>query len=275
MKWFKCLVIMSTVLAFSFGAHADTVWEQASGTSDYSISFKTMAQGFAVFAASNPITIYAYAGGTAVDTMTVEAGNSKFFYCPANRLSIDRTLATAVTINATFNNNILPNLGSNVGAITALVGAPTPVTVSESNVFTGLTLNHRSVGSATNLKAAAYRTFPVTAGIDVHGAKALYLVIDWTDWKHGGFTVQHKFSPSATDTSFYYYDGATWASADTVSLTDSTGALLNTPRGVAGSVMLRIPDVPGAGYYFCKITAPLASARDTIGPINGTLVKVE
>jgi hypothetical protein len=169
----------------------------------------------------------------------------------------------------------LGSINNTIAEILALLKEPTPVTVSESNIFTGLTLNSRSAGSATNLKAAASRTFPVSAGIDVHGAKALYLVIDWTDFKHGGFTVQHKFSPSATDTSFYYYDGALWASADTVGLSDSTGSLAGTPRGVAGSAMLRIPDVPGAGYYFCKITAYGVAARDTIGPINGTLVKVE
>jgi hypothetical protein len=115
MKRFKSFVLMSSVLLFAWGVNAGSgpIFYEESGTTDYAVTFKSMAQGFAVLAWSSPITITAYSGGTAVDTVVVEAGNSQFFYCPANHLHIDRTLATAVTINVTYNNQINPSLGFN------------------------------------------------------------------------------------------------------------------------------------------------------------------
>jgi hypothetical protein len=126
-------------------------------------------------------------------------------------------------------------------------------------------------------------TFPATAGPDVHGAKALYLVLDWTNFEHGGFTISHLFSPSSTDTLFCYYDGANWSPIDTISISDTIGALTTATAATTGpiphdavrSVVIRITDFPGAGYYFCKITPWGAAHANWITGLNATLVVVQ
>jgi hypothetical protein len=222
-----------------------------------------MAQGFAVLASSNPVTIIAYASTTAVDTMYVEAGNSMFFYCPANHIHIDRTLATAVTINPTFNNSIIPNLGMSTVAISDAVNAPTPVADESSDIFTGLEL---IIGHPTaTIRNHNHSTFPLTAGMNIDGAKAVVLELSWTKWVHGGFAIQPIYSASATDTGaascVRAWNGTAYAPswADSVSMDDSTAAFITTPDSTAvnwrtnGTATILLDHLPGAGYLFVRL----------------------
>ena len=162
---------------------------------------------------------------------------------------------------------------------------PTPIAVSEHTLWSGLNMQQTTVGSATNLKAGGgsapvgnRRTFPVTAGANVDGAKALELIIDWTNFEHGGFRVEHVFANSSTDTAAFFYGGA-GRSLDSLAVTDSVAlcstqyavpGLVITPD-VAGSIVIRIPAIPGAGYYFCRIY-PWGSAHGNwITGTTGTL----
>jgi hypothetical protein len=162
---------------------------------------------------------------------------------------------------------------------TSLCG-PTPVTVSENVVFTGLDLQSTAAGSTSNLNKIgggnASRIFPVAGAADVHGAKALYLVLDWVTFKKGYFKIEHMFGASASDTVFNYYDGSVWAFNDSVVVNDSTGvgALTGMAAG-AGTLVLRIPDVPASGYYYCRITARDKVHLNSIKTMNGTLVVVQ
>jgi hypothetical protein len=260
---------MFAVLLFAWGVQASggNVHYEASGTSDFTITFKSMAQGFAVLASSNPITVIAKVGTTAVDTMVVEAGNSMFFYCPANNLAIDRTLATAVTINPTFNNNIIPNLGISTTAIKDAVTAPTPVSSSSQDMFSGLEL---IIGHPTaTIRNHNHSTFPLTGGMDIAGAKAVVLELSWTKWVHGGFAIQPIYSASATDTgaaSCVYASklvGAVYSFepnwADSISMDDSTAVFMTTPDSAAvnwrtnGTATIRLNNLPGAGYLFVRL----------------------
>jgi len=166
-----------------------------------------------------------------------------------------------------------------IAASTVYMRSPAPVSVSSSSVFAGITMESGVAGSATNLKYYTSRkTFPVTGGISVAGAKALNLVITWANFEHGGFRIQHYFSSSAIDTSGFYYDGALWSGADTVSITDSVGltsAQVITPD-VAGTMVIRIPDVPGGDvYYFCRITPWGIAHANWITGLSAELRKVE
>jgi hypothetical protein len=165
----KRLVPMLVFLFFAWGVQASggNVHYETSGTSDFSVTFKSMAQGFAVLASSNPVTIIAYASTTAVDTMYVEAGNSMFFYCPANHIHIDRTLATAVTINPTFNNTINPNLGMDMGRIMDAVEAPATYT-TETYLLT-------SNNSSTSMPHHVQDT--IKASFDVSGYREVYFKV--------------------------------------------------------------------------------------------------
>jgi hypothetical protein len=205
----KRLVPMLVFLFFAWGVQASggNVHYETSGTSDFSVTFKSMAQGFAVLASSNPVTIIAYASTTAVDTMYVEAGNSMFFYCPANHIHIDRTLATAVTINPTFNNTIIPSLGIStvklqtaIDSIATAVYAPTPVTVSDPILLWDVT-RFTQTGGTTSV-TQKIRTLPVI-GENVDGAKGLMLIADWDFFKGtttGSFSIQTVYSTVAGDT---------------------------------------------------------------------------
>jgi len=284
MKWLKCFVIMSTVLVFSWVAHADNIFYQASGTTDYSVTFKTMAQGFAVLASSNPVTIIASAHSVAVDTFVVEAGNSMFFYCPADHLAIDRTLATAVTINPTFNNAIVPNLGISTVNLQDAVEGPTPVAVSPAiSIFSGLELI--AGASTATVFNKTHRTYPITGGIPVDGVKAVLIQLDWTKWVHGGLAIEPIFSASAIDTGAACYSPlgmvsgqagvATWR--DTISMDDSlpAGFVAGTDFVVTnGTATLRLNIPPGAGYLYLRLF-PHSYAGIHIHGFNGTARKVE
>ena len=170
-----------------------------------------------------------------------------------------------------------------------LLEGPTPVAVSEHTLWSGLHMQQTTAASATNLKAGAggggtapvgnRRTFPVTAGANVDGAKALELIIDWTNFEHGGFRVEHVFANSSTDTAAFFYGGA-GRNLDTLAVTDSVALCTDTRHAVpgvvitpdvAGSIVIRIPAVPGAGYYFCRIY-PWGSAHGNwITGTTGTL----
>lgn len=167
-----------------------------------------------------------------------------------------------------------------IDSIAAAVNAPTPVTISEHSIISGLDMYAAVAGSVTNLNMVGggnpYRTFPVVGGVDVHGAKSLYLVLDWTRFTKGYFTITHKFSASANDTILNYYDGATWSMADSIVVNDSTGVgALTGLAATPGTLVFRIPDVPGAGYYFCKITARDKVHTAWITDLNATLVVVQ
>lgn len=165
----KRLVLMFAVLLFALGVQASggNVHYEASGSSDFTITFKSMVQGFSVLANSNPITIIAKVGTTAVDTMVVDAGNSMFFYCPANNLVINRTLATAVTINPTFNNTIIPNLGMDMGRIMDAVEAPA--------TYTTETILLTSNNSSTSMPHHFQDT--IKASVDVSGYREVYFKV--------------------------------------------------------------------------------------------------
>jgi len=184
------------------------------------------------------------------------------------RAAIDSIAASGTTI------------GTWLDSLAYLANSPTPVTVSEHNIFTGLNLMSGAAGSATNLNMVggglAYRTFPVAGGVDVHGAKAMYLVLDWTKFSKGYFTIQHLFSPSSTDTLFNYWDGNSWSVADTIVVNDSTGVgALTGMATTAGSLVFRVPDLPGEGYYFCKIKAHDKVHVNWVLGLNATLVVVQ
>lgn len=157
--------------------------------------------------------------------------------------------------------------------------SPVPVTVSEHVIFTGLDMESTAQGTTSNLNMKAggdaYRTFPVAGAPDCHGAKALYLVLDWTSLKHGNFKVEWKFGPSSADTLFNYFDGTAWLDSVVVKYDSSTvNALTGLPK-TAASLVIRIPTVPGGGYFYSKITARDKVYLNAIKQLNATLVVVQ
>ena len=126
----RCLFLVCVALfcVLPVVVHAENIFYRASGTTTTAITFKTMVQAFSVLAPDADVTVYAYVGTTAVDTINVLAGRSMFLYCPCNNLSITRTTATAVYVNPTYDPRINPILGS---SSTSSVPAADYVTVTD------------------------------------------------------------------------------------------------------------------------------------------------
>jgi hypothetical protein len=188
--------------------------------------------------------------------MYVEAGNSMFFYCPANHIHIDRTLATAVTINPTFNNTIIPNLGMSTGNIVDALGTPTPVSTTYTDLASGINMRD-SVGVLYFWTGT--RTYPLTAGQCIDGAKGILLQFSWTTWKSGGvnaFKLQNVYSASPTDTVCASgVGGVLKAATDTIDCGDSTGVWKGQNlANVNGTATVYIPLTAGAGHHFIRIT---------------------
>lgn len=272
----KRLLVACALVAMLSNPSAAYVTHIPSAASNYGISLAQIAQSFSVMPHTADISVETYIGTTAIDSFLVKAGSGPSVYSPCDSIYIIRPTATAVTVNASYSYYITPMLygAGLVDSLVELATAPTPVSVSEHTLFSGINMYSGVQGSSTNLKSG-HMTFPATAGPNVDGAKALELVLDWANFEHGGFRVEHVFASSSTDTAAYYYSGTGWtAISDTVAVSDTTGYLSIT-ADVAGSVVIRIPSVPGAGYYFCRIYPWGTAHAIWINGLNGTLREVQ
>ena len=136
-------------------------------------------------------------------------------------------------------------------SIATLLSAPTPVAVSWSTLASGITLR-----DSTGLWWTGTRTFPLTAGASVDGAKAILLEFTWTTWKSGGvnaFTLWNVFSGSATDTTCASHI-ADSSMADSIDCGDSTGVWKGQNlANVNGTATVLIPIGTGAGHHFIRM----------------------
>lgn len=231
------LLVASSVLA-----GGTNFFYQSSGTTDYGLKFGSKAQGFAVMAATEDISIYACMGSTPVDTIYVMGGSSMSVYCPCDSLRVDRTSATKVYVNPTYNTSIFPSMSINQGELAGYLDGPTPVTVSVSPVISDLTM-----------KKTSHQTYPVE-GIPVDGAHAVLVTFDWdrfTAADTSGFAWSPVFGASASDSgvtnltkagALDTYTVDVLKVADTVSATGSISQLITLPDGgmFSGYMFIRI-----------------------------------
>jgi len=137
-------------------------------------------------------------------------------------------------------------------SLATLLSAPTPVAVSWSTLASGITLR-----DSTGLWWTGTRTFPLTAGASVDGAKAILLEFTWTTWKSGGvnaFTLWNVFSGSATDTTCASHI-ADSSMPDSIDCGDSTGVWKGQNlANVNGTATVLIPIGTGAGHHFIRMT---------------------
>ena len=146
----------------------------------------------------------------------------------------------------------IATLMDSIAASTVYLRAPTPVAVSWSTLASGITLR-----DSTGLWWKGTRTFPLTAGASVDGAKAILLEFTWTTWKSGGvnaFTLWNVFSGSATDTTCASHI-ADSSMADSIDCGDSTGVWKGQNlANVNGTATVLIPIGTGAGHHFIRMT---------------------
>ena len=136
-------------------------------------------------------------------------------------------------------------------SIATLLSAPTPVAVSWSTLASGITLR-----DSTGLWWTGTRTFPLTAGPNIDGARAVLLELTWEFWKDGGtnaFTLWNVFSPSATDTTCVTAIQST-CTPDSIDCGDSTGVFAGQDIvNVHGSATILVPIPAGAGHHFVRM----------------------
>jgi hypothetical protein len=173
--------------------------------------------------------------------------------------------AVAAVVSAqTYEAALVAKERAAIDSIAAAVNAPAPVALSWLTMFTGIEMiaGHPTV----TIRNHNHSTFPLTAGMNIDGAKAILLEFSWTKWVHGGFAAQAIYSASATDTGsascVWAWNGSAYAPtwADTFSMDDSTAAFMTTPDSTgalnwrtSGKATVLLDHLPGAGYLFVRL----------------------
>lgn len=149
-------VCLSSVLALAGGKN---FFYQSSGTSDYGLKFGSKAQGFSVLAGTEDIVIYACMGETPVDTIYIMGGSAMSVYCPCDSLRVDRTSATVVYINPTYNPAIFPSM--TIGQGESIIALDSLVTLLSDELTDNVTLVDGSVIPASGKMTVSVPLQPV------------------------------------------------------------------------------------------------------------------
>jgi hypothetical protein len=165
-------------------------------------------------------------------------------------------------------------------SLATLQSGPTPVAVTSAfPIFSGIEMIAGT--SSPTIFNTGRRTYPITGGMPLDGAKAVLLQFSWLKWVHGGFAFQPVYATTAVDSGAMSYSPtcyslsgtASWA--DSIALDDSTSAAAGfVPVVNNGTATVRLPVPPGAGYLFVRMWAH-ADAGIHIHDLGLTARKVE
>lgn len=225
----------------------DHTYVIGAGTTDYGLKLPGYTYCQAVYAWDADIGIEFVKDGVEVDSVGLARGTAGQFTVHCDSINVVRTLSTKVTVLLGYPNGPCPSFAGSDAA--KYLSDPIPVETSWQDMFVDLSMVGGATTSASTF-CTSRRTYPITAGMPLDGAKRILLEFSWTKWVHGGFAFQPIYSASATDTGAMCYS-TTWA--DSIEMDDSLGVADGFVPVVAnGTATVLLNVQPGAGYLYIR-----------------------